>query len=370
MHKALILAAVVFAATPAAYAVQLDVEITDDRIQPEFRFLRVVSIEHGQGGELADLLQQRAGSEVSFRIDSQNSDVLHLAEILDKNISEELSAARVDGLVLEYRAAISARPHSTTVEYKIDMIPTLSGAEKSGFVDFQWRGFSIDGPVVVQTDHGTYDINSPASAIRVLAPQAYQRLAGTGADEILSLPLLDASGLQTPLTMWHFLFDPIGKLVSGLPTDTVVSQYSLGECRIVDPRICKDKTWSAEAELDKRYQIGATESRDDATVILLGYTRISSIGGIEYFERVGQAVPEPTEDLSVLMMYGMAAIAAVAGGFFFVFSSKKSKREQGLGQTGVDPADLVSYDTSASSGGYHTNRGESVLRASSRKSAV
>ena len=54
----------------------------------------------------------------------------------------------------------------------------------------------------------------------------------------------------------------------------------------------------------------------------------------------------------------MAAIAGIA--FFFVSSRSLKNAEQG--QQGIDPSRLVGYQTSASSGGYQTNRGEAQLR--------
>ena len=57
----------------------------------------------------------------------------------------------------------------------------------------------------------------------------------------------------------------------------------------------------------------------------------------------------------------MAGLAAVGGGAFFVFRNRQLKKEQDQGQTGIDPSRLTGYQTSASSGGYQTNRGEAQL---------
>jgi len=66
----------------------------------------------------------------------------------------------------------------------------------------------------------------------------------------------------------------------------------------------------------------------------------------------------------------MAIVAAVAGGSIFAISSWKTKKEDGIGQSGSDPGNLVAYQTSSSAGSYRTNRGESVLRSTDSKSAV
>jgi hypothetical protein len=45
----------------------------------------------------------------------------------------------------------------------------------------------------------------------------------------------------------------------------------------------------------------------------------------------------------------------------FIFSSRKIKKDENLGQTGVEPTHLQAYETSNSAGGYKTNRGEAIL---------
>ena len=64
----------------------------------------------------------------------------------------------------------------------------------------------------------------------------------------------------------------------------------------------------------------------------------------------------------MMIIYGMAGMAAVAGGIVFMISERKRKYElTHTTQTGIDPSRLTSASTSTSSGGYKTNRGESYL---------
>jgi len=368
MYKAMPLALALVSTAPA-YAAQLDVDIVDGDIEPKFGFLRVINIDYSHGGQLPELMPE-SRQEISFSMDSSRDDVSSAVALLQQSMREELSTAVVEDIKIEYRASLSPNDKSATIEYRILLVPTLSGAARSDIVDFQWRGFSIEGPVLVETRHGTYDINDPASAIRVIAPGVAGMLEPTGASDVLSLPLLDASGLRKPLESWHYLFDPIGKQLPGMAVSDVISQYSMGQCGIIGFEICQDKHWESEVELDQKYVISATESQDDATVTPIGYTTVSSIRGIDYIERIPEAVTGPVEDLSVHMIYGMAIVAAVAGGSFFAISSRKTKKEDGMGQTGIDPANLVAYQTSSSAGSYRTNRGESVLRSTDSKSAV
>jgi len=68
-----------------------------------------------------------------------------------------------------------------------------------------------------------------------------------------------------------------------------------------------------------------------------------------------------TDEFPATVMYGMAGFAVIGGIVMFVVSDRKLKKDKNDGQTGVDHAHLVAYDTSSSSGGYKTNRGESHL---------
>ncbi|WP_238536081.1 hypothetical protein [Candidatus Nitrosopumilus salaria] len=68
-----------------------------------------------------------------------------------------------------------------------------------------------------------------------------------------------------------------------------------------------------------------------------------------------------TNEFPATVMYGMAGFAAIGGVVMFVISNRKLKKDKNEGQTGVDPAHLIAYETSNSAGGYKTNRGESYL---------
>ena len=57
----------------------------------------------------------------------------------------------------------------------------------------------------------------------------------------------------------------------------------------------------------------------------------------------------------------MNRLAAIGEVFMFVFSSRKLKKDCDQGQTGIDPAHLIAYETSNSAGRYKTNRGEAYV---------
>ncbi len=68
-----------------------------------------------------------------------------------------------------------------------------------------------------------------------------------------------------------------------------------------------------------------------------------------------------TGGFPIMIVYGMAGMAALGGIGFFIWSNRSLKHTKSE-QTGIDPGRLIGYQTSASSGGYQTNRGEAQLK--------
>ena len=120
----------------------------------------------------------------------------------------------------------------------------------------------------------------------------------------------------------------------------------MGECNL-DSGFCQDRKWSKDLDLDEKYKIVMIESRDDASIAIEGYASDGSLGSIETFEtRLSNPVKEKpaTNDFPATVMYGFASIAAIGGIVMFVFSSKRVKKEQNQGQTGIDPANLKAFE--------------------------
>jgi hypothetical protein len=137
----------------------------------------------------------------------------------------------------------------------------------------------------------------------------------------------------------------------------------MGECSIgVGP--CGDRLWIEDVDLDKKYTIRIVESRDDATISFEGYVNSAYFGGDEVFHTSLKSLVDQkpdTDEFPATVMYGMVGFAVVGGIVMFVISDRKLKKDKNEGQTGVDPAHLIAYETSSSAGGYKTNRGESHL---------
>ena len=356
---------------PYASAAQLDAKILsgEDSVEPSFQFLRVIYIEYPNGGEISESLRGKR-QMVSFVADSNTPGIDELVMQLNKNLKLVPSIAVVTDVQINYQAILQGNENYAVVEYNVQLIPTITKhviakAFEKSTVDANWRGISLDEPVVFQTVYGSFDVNNPKSALDAMIPNVSEKLKDIS---ILELPLIDASGiLDLPLDKWHSLFDNTAIMSDadkyGYSGKYIVTHYSMGECSIF-VGMCNDREWVREIDLDEKYTIRIVESRDDATISLEGYVDSSQLDRIEVFEtNLNSLVTQrpATDEFPATIMYGMAGMAAIGAGIMFVISDRKLKKDKNEGQTGVDPAHLRSYETSNSAGGYKTNRGESLL---------
>ena len=274
---------------------------------------------------------------------------------------------------VSYDFHLKARNINTSVDYRIILEGELSNYvitkdSQRTLVDFGWRGLSADSEIVIDG----VEINIPINILKDQEPDAYTFIAGTEAEDILSTPLINANFiLQQPMTNWHFLFDPTGVSVDagtfGLDESIsgfVVSSWTMGESSLREGRQV-ERVFEAEIMSDQTYVVRSVQSADAATLSTIGFGNLDTIDGVE----IAGITPTPPEgyattstgEFPVTIMYGMAGMAALGGIGFFIYSSRSLKNVT-QGQQGIDPSRLVGYQTSASAGGYQTNRGEAQLR--------
>jgi len=276
-------------------------------------------------------------------------------------------------LNVSYDFHLKARNINTSIDYRviiegklIDYVITQDS--RRTLVDLGWRGLSAQGPVVIDG----VDINIPINILKDKEPVVFTFLKDTEADEILHKNLIDADFiLEQPLTNWHFLFDPTGINVDagtfGLSEDIsgfVVSSWTMGESSFREG-IQIERVFEAEIVSDENYVVRSVQSSDQGNLAAIGFGALDIIDGVE----IAGITPTPPEGYAttstggfpIMIVYGMAGMAAVAGIAFFIVSNRSLKREA-QGQQGIDPSRLVGYETSASSGGYQTNRGEAQLK--------
>jgi hypothetical protein len=364
---------VVGTSTPV-WAAQLDARINPNSETSPFKvnYQKTVFIEYPNGGNLFDELKGKEWT-LSGTADSSNPDVQALMEDLNRGIANDGSQAQIKDLNVTYDYHLKARNINTSIDYRVILEGTLgdyviTDDGQRTLIDLGWRALSTDKEVYIDG----IEINIPINILRDQEPEAYTFFAGTEAEEVLGKHLINADFiLEQPLTNWHFLFDPTGINVDastfGLDEEIagfVVSTWTMGESSIREGRQV-ERVFEAEVMADELYVVRSVQSSDTANLSTIGFGALDQLDEIE----IAGVTPTPPEDYAttatgdfpVLIVYGLAGIAAVAGIAFFFVSSRSLKNEQ-QGQQGIDPNRLVGYQTSASSGGYQTNRGEAQLK--------
>ena len=365
---------IVISTSAPAWAAQMDARINpnSDSSPFEMKYQKTVFIEYPDGGDLFKELQGKEWT-VSGTADLSNPGVQDLMDRLNQKISTEAIKAKITDLNVAYEFHLKARNINTSIDYQVVLDGTLSEyvITKDALrtlVDLGWRGMSVEGEVVIDD----VEMNIPINILRDFEPEAYSFFTGTPAEEVLHRPLINADFiLEQPLTNWHFLFDPTGinadastfgldESISGF----VVSSWTMGESSIREGRQV-ERVFEAEVVADKTYTVRSVQSSDQANLSTIGFGALDILDGVE----IAGVTPTPPEGYAttstggfpIMIVYGMAGMAAVAGIAFFFVSNRSMKNEK-KGQQGISPDRLVGYQTSASSGGYQTNRGEAQLK--------
>ena len=348
----------------------------------EIKFQRTVIINYDEGGILADELRGQKFAK-TFTVTSSDPGVNELRDRINYQLSQAGSSAAVTDVQLDYDTKLTGRGLNTSIDYKVILTMTLtnhvlreSSSGNSGLVDMNWRGLMVPGEVTVNAKGIPHEINLPISFISDVAPRLNSAIMGSEAETLLNNPIIDASGIKAqPLGNWHFLFDPTGINVDaaqyGMSSElagVVWSSYTMGESSFREG-IQTEKEFEATFTTDKTYDLRTIESADSANIFFAGFANIDVLDNQEVVGVWAEA-PEgyattSTGEFPVMIIYGMAGFAGMAGIAIFLVSEKKRKKDIAAGnvQTGIDPSQLVGADTSTGSGGYKTNRGEAHLKS-------
>ena len=379
MTKAIILTVllaglIVIGTSAPAFGAQLDVTLNPNNAESPFKmsYLKTVFIEYPNGGDLFDAL---GGTEwnVSGMADATNPGVQRLMNELNSNIQSDGSQAKISDLDVTYEFQLKGRNIQTSIDYRVILEGTISNYvitedSQKKLVDLGWRGLSTTSSIKIDG----MEINIPLGVLATEEPILYRTFLGTEAEDILNKELINADFiLEQPLTNWHFLFDPTGINADantfGLDESIqgfVVSSWTMGESSIREGRQV-ERVFEAEVMADETYIVRSVQSSDTANLSSIGFGALDVLDGVEI---IG-VTPTPPEDymttstggFPIMIIYGMAGMAALGGIGFFIFSSRAMKKTA-TGQQGIDPSNLVGYQTSESSGGYQTNRGEAQLK--------
>ncbi len=357
----------------SVWAAQIDARINpnSDTSPFSYNFQKTIFIEYPNGGKIFDELHEKEWT-VSGSADASNPGVQKLIASLNQKIQSDGSHAKISDLNVTYNFYLKGRNLNTSIDYKVLLKGTLTDYvitkdQVRALVDMGWRGMSTNDSVVIDG----VDINLPISLLKDKEPAVYDILAGTEADSILSKGLINADFiLEQPMTNWHFLFDPTGvtsdaatfgldESISGF----VVSSWTMGESSLREGRQV-ERVFEAPVSADQNYVVRSVQSSDQGNIAAIGFGALDVLDGLEIIGITptpppGHGTPS-TGGFPVTIVYGMAGMAAIGGIAFFIFSNRALKNQK-IGQQGIDPSKLVSYQTSASSGGYQTNRGEAQL---------
>jgi len=348
----------------------------------EIKFQRTIIINYDEGGMLADELRGQKIAK-TFSLTSDDPGVIELRDRINYQLSQLDSSATITDVQIDYDTKLTGRGLNTSVDYKIILTLEITnhvlreaGSGSSGLVDMNWRGLVIPGEVTVNAKGIPHEINLPISFISDISPGLYSAIQGSEAETLLNNPIMDASGIKNqPLGNWHFLFDPTGINVDastyGLSEElagVVWSSFTMGESSFREG-IQTEKEHEATFTTDKTYDLRTIESADSANIFFAGFANIDVLDNQEvvgvYPEAPEGYATTSTGEFPVMIIYGMAGFAGMAGIAIFLVSEKKRKKDIAAGniQTGIDPSELVGADTSTGSGGYKTNRGEAHLKS-------
>jgi len=364
---------IVISSSSSVWAAQIDARINPSAEKSPFsyNYQKTIFIEYPNGGKLFDELHEKEW-KVNGTADTANPGVQKLIASLNQKIQSDGSHARISDLTVSYDFHLKGRSINTSIDYKILLEGTLTDYvitkdQVKSIVDMGWRGMSTNDPVVIDG----VEINLPISILKDKEPVVYDVLSGTEADSILSKSIINADFiLEQPMTNWHFLFDPTGINVDagrfGLDPSIsgfVVSKWTMGESSLREGRQV-EREFETNISADQNYVVRSVQSSDQGNIAAIGFGALDVLDGLE----IAGITPTPPAGYAttssggfpITIVYGMSAMAAIGGIAFFIFSNRALKNQK-VGQQGIDPSKLVSYQTSASSGGYQTNRGEAQL---------
>jgi len=201
----------------------------------------------------------------------------------------------------------------------------------SHVVDLEWRGPTINEPVVVNApDIGQININSAMGLLTVLYPSLAGQLEGTPAREVLDEPILNFNDFNAPMSSWHVLFDPVGAYggsvgLNGTGGAKALSVYSLGESSLREgAHTVQEK--SATATLDGvNVNVKSTTPPPSGQIQIAGYSDAKESGGSWYAVVTAEA-PAGAQTSSggfpiqvLLVLGGMMGAIAI----FILFKARK-----------------------------------------------
>jgi hypothetical protein len=258
---------------------------------------------------------------------------------LNRAFVQAESPVQASQAAVSYSGVLRGGPTSTLISYRVDLRPTLEkfvlqaggGGQTGQVVDLEWRGISINEPLVVNApDVGQININSPIGLLQVLYPSLAQKFENSQAREVLDEPILNFQDFNAPMSSWHVLFDPVGAYggsvgLSGTGGAKALSVYSLGESSLREgAHAVEEKT--ATATIDGvNVNVKSTTPPPSGQIQIAGYSNAQQSGDTWYALVTAEA-PEGAVTSSggfpiqvLLVLGGMMGAIAI----FILFKARK-----------------------------------------------
>ena len=322
-----------------ANAAQIDAALIPefDRAAGSFVGVKFVTIKYEMDSAVADLFNGRT-ERIEFSIEGTNSSgTAELIAKANQALIRIQSPVQFASANLTYSGVLRGGPDKLTLTYKVEFIPTYSGfkldsnATDNILMDINWRGFIIDGPVIVASpDRGKIDINHPIGLLQATFPDFADKLASSGAHTIMTEPILDFSEIGAmPMERWHVLFDPTFSQVSGVDIfkgnigkAKVLSVYSLGECSIREG--CPPpKEGDAQVNLDDTMmQIHISTPQPNSHIEIAGFTSIEKTAD---HETIRVSLLEKNPGIPFFTLQVLLVLAGMMGAIavFVLFRARK-----------------------------------------------
>ncbi len=317
-----------------AFAVDMQTLLVPDRNRTEASFIavRTVTLEYPAGSSFASVFDG-VTKRVSFAVNGTAQEpgaAGQAVAAVNRALAEARSPVQASAVDLAYTATMRGTETRTVISYKVELEPTLEqfvlqrgeGGQSGHIVDLEWRGISIDQPLVVNTpEYGEFDVNRPLTLLQKLYPEIAQALEGTQASTIMDDHLLNFEDFDTSMTVWHKLFDPVGTYGGGVGLQgtegaKALTVYSFGEGSIREGAHSaeeKDATVSVDGVQIKLHSLDPPPS---GQLTIAGYADEQENQGSE-FAIVSADAPEGFQPstggfpIQVLLVFGgmMGAIA-------------------------------------------------------------
>ncbi len=317
-----------------AYGAQISAFLVPEHDEGHARFmgLKFISIKYPQGSSVAGTFEG-VNERVEFTepLEPAQLDQINRA-LLENNSPMQLANANVT-----YAGTIRGSHDTLLLGYRVELesqmswyvLNPTSNSTETILVDSNWRGFTVRGPVMVDSGRGEVNVNEPIGLLRVAFPDFAEKMveANTETRAIMTEPILDFSDFgRMPLERWHFLFDPTWSqastkdvLVSDIGRAKVLSVYSLGECSIREGCPEPRESDSTAAVDDADLKVHISTPQPNAQVEIAGYTTLETKpanGDLEIIgvnlDNPGPGGPPAFTMQVFLVLGGLMAVVAVA----------------------------------------------------------